>query len=270
MKGPMTRAPQRLLAALCLVAAGLAPHAFAAPPAAAADAAPAPGSFPVMVVGNPVWQPGLAYTAGDDWLALACDPAGCAFEPARLAVKPEGWQGHDDDKPTNGQTLTFARMEKTVRKPVAWFQRRAGTPWLKPGPVTTWASIAGGFQRADSPGTLELEVAAPDGTRARFVPLLDIEHKRFVLQLRSGQRRQMLQDLAACSHEVGTGYLLWAGDLDGDGRGDYLASFVDADGQVVLYLSRLAPPNALVGAGAIYDASPYGGECDGTGWLEGL
>ena len=132
--------------------------------ALAQERAEPPATAPRMVVGNEVWQPGWQYVSGGGWLALACDPGGCAFEPARLVVKRGSRQGHYDAEPTMGQTLSFARLAKNARQPVAWFHAGAPLPWLHAGPVTTWASVASGFRRADGPGTLELAVAPPTGT----------------------------------------------------------------------------------------------------------
>ena len=69
-----------------------------------------------------------------------------------------------------------------------------------------------------------------------------------MLQLRSQGKRQTLEQLWQCSTVGNTDYLLWAGDLDGDGRPDYLISYVDGYGEIVLYLSSEADAADLVGA----------------------
>lgn len=140
-------------------------------------------------------------------------------------------------------------------------------PTLTPGPITTYASRMVRLKRPPSARTLEVAVDIPDGSQAVLVPLLDQANAAFRLQLRTREQRQMLGQVGACSGMVSTGYFLWAGDLDRDGRPDFLISFVDADGQVVLYLSGMAAAGEIVGIGGIFDAPPFGGECDGGGWL---
>jgi hypothetical protein len=222
-----------------------------------------------FVVGHDPWQPGRRYQSGADWLALNCNPSGCRLEPARLTVKAESWQGHYDDKPTRGQKLSFRKVKPGPGSVIAWFQPDAKHPWLKPGAVTTYASRAGRTKRPASEGTLEVAIDLPDGKSATLVPLLDRESQVFLLQLREPDRRQMLGQLAHCSRAVANDFFLWAGDLDGDRRADYLISFVDADGQVLLYLGGAADQGeyAIAGPGGVYDSPPSDFECDGEGWL---
>lgn len=220
-----------------------------------------------FVVGNDLWQPGKRYRNGTDWLALACTSKGCNLEPANLSVRPQSWQGHYDDKPTQGQKLRFTPTVKVNSKVIAWFHQSEKYSWLVPGNVITYASTATRFKRPSTEGTLEVAVDLPDGSSSKFVPLFDKAGGVFHLQLRTPDRRQMLGQLGNCSKVVTTDYLIWAGDLDRDGQPDYLVSFVDSDGQVVLYLSSAAGAKKIVGTAGIFDAPPSGGECDGSGWL---
>lgn len=220
-----------------------------------------------FVVGNNVWQPGQRYRNGADWLALACTASTCQLSPAALTVRTESWQGHYDETPTAGQKLSFTKTAAASGKVIAWLHMDAKQKWLAAGPVTTYASSAAPLKQPAGEGTLEVAVDLPNGSQARFVPLLSWEKNAFFLQLRAAQRRQLLGELARCSHEVTTNYFLWAGDLDRDGKPDYLVSFVDADGEIILYLSSVANPGELAGRAGLYNAPPYGGECDGSGWL---
>lgn len=245
------------------------------PAVAAAGGPDGIGERPVLadgvrfVVGNDLWQPGTRFTNGADWLALSCIGSACSLEPARLRVKAESWQGHYDDQATAGQKLNFSKAKPGAGKVIAWFHPDARHAWLKPGPVTTYASSAGRVKRPTSDGTLEVAIEIPGGKQATLVPLLDREASVFRLQLRDPGRRQMLGELGRCSGAVAADYFLWAGDLDGDGGPDYLVSFVDDEGQVILYLASAADQGAqtIAGVAGAYDAPPYGGECDGDGWL---
>lgn len=269
-----------LIPAFCAVAATWPAAAWPAPASGArnpspalADKGPAAAVDVQFVVDNQVWQPGERYITGSDWLALTCTEQGCALEPATLAVEPESWQGHYDEHPTQGQKLTFQEAVPSQGEVVAWLRTTGAPPWLKPGAVPTYHSTAMPRNRPPTPGTLETLVELPSGKSATLVPMLreksgDQDWSVFLLQLRSGNRRQFLAgELGRCSKMVTTSYLLWAGDLDRDGEPDYLVSFVDEDGPVHLYLSGRADEEWLVGLGGTYDAPPFGGECDGGGWV---
>ena len=220
-----------------------------------------------FVVGNELWQPGNHYRTGVRWLALSCTKTACIFEAAKLVVRRPKWQGHYDDEATVGQHLTFSKVKRSEGKVIGWFLLDAKHAWLKPGRVTTYASNAGRIKRPLTQGTLEVVVDLPGGTQAIFVPLLDQAQSLFRLQLRAQGRRQLLGQIGGCSGTVSTDYMLWAGDLDGDDRADYLVSFVDADGPTLLYLARAAVANEIAGVAGIYNAPPDGGECDGGGWI---
>ena len=228
-----------------------------------------------FVLGNQVWQPGKEFKNGDDWLALVCNQDGCRFEPARLEVKKESWQGHYDDTATIGQKLTFSLVSPTKDKAIAWFKQSEHAPsWLRTGAVTTYYSVANKIKRPKGKGTFEVQVDLPEGKNAVLVPILDNlsqDANGAFLQLRTAGRRQMLLGvLASCSGAdsmvQNPNYLQWAGDLDRDAKPDFLVSYIDADGVVHLYLSGLAQANDMVGLAGSSSGSPFGGECDGYGW----
>ena len=221
-----------------------------------------------MVFGDAVWTADKSYKASKNWLALACDANGCTLEAARLTPVRAKWQGHYDDQPTWGVELRFSRPNKSARKPIAWLRKTSRLPWLKPGPVPTYASVVGGVRAAAGIGTMEIELKSPTGSVSRLVPLLRKDKGQFLLQLRSDNKRQMLIELGACEHEIDMSYLQWSGDMDGDGKTDYLIDSASSVGEPVLYVSSLANADELVGVAAVGIVTPFGGECDGGGWLE--
>lgn len=250
--------------------AGLVASLLLGLPLLAAGAEKRPGTPAAAVeflLGGDQWQPGSRYRSGDNWLALVCGEGRCRFEPARLTVRREQWQGHYDDQPTAGQKLLFRRGTAGPGEALAWFRRDPALPWLQVGPVETyWAT---GFPRKSpaTQGTLEQVVDLPRGEQALLVPLLDQEAGRFLLQLRAAGKRQLLDEVGQCSRMVSPAYLVWAGDLDRDGRPDYLIDFADEVGEARLYLARAAAADEIVGVSAVYLPPPFGGECDGDGWL---
>lgn len=233
-----------------------------------------------FVVGNDLWQPQQQFKAGTSWLALTCNTTGCSLEPAKLNVKQESWQGHYDDKPTLGQHLTFKAEVGDRQKVVTWFNTASAQSWLKPGAVTTYYSSQSPISLPLGRGTLEAMIDLPKGNSVLLVPLLatkeyldrvqpETEHSwpLAFLQLREKNKRQLLQgSLGTCSGVFHPRqYLLWSGDLDRDGKPDFIISFIDADGPIHLYLSSVAKPDQLVGLAGVYNSPPYGGECDGPG-----
>lgn len=218
------------------------------------DESPPPAT---MVVGNADG----AYVddaSGPGWLALACNAQGCALEPARVDTK--------GIPPSIGDYLDapkakLVRAHPDGRTVVAWLQppQDSSLPWLRPGPVPTYGTESGGFPRPHTAGTYELSVMRSGKEIARMVPMIDPKARQYVLQLRVHDQRQVLDHvLWQCTGSGGTGYLLWAGDLDRDGQPDYLVNFLDEDGKdaldgrgyVVLYLSSYATADEIVGTAA--------------------
>lgn len=76
-----------------------------------------------------------------------------------------------------------------------------------------------------------------------------------LLQLRSGGTRQLLLALLGrCTCEFSSErYLLWAGDLDRDGRPDHLIAFGEIGGPVHLYLSGDAKAGEQVRLAGVYN-----------------
>lgn len=249
-----------LLAAAIALGGGL--------PAWAQGTMPAPDMGIEFMLGGEQWQPGQGFRAGTNWLALVCVRAECNFEPARLVVRREQWQGHYDDKPSDGQKLTFTRQTSGPGKVLGWFKLNPRAPWIAPGPVITYTASTARARRPATEGTLELAVDLPDGKQATLVPLYDREGRRFLIQLRVPGRRQLLDEIGSCSHVVPSDYLVWAGDLDRDGKPDYLIDFADEVGEAKLYLGKEAGATDIVGVAGVYVPPPFGGECDGSGWLE--
>jgi hypothetical protein len=234
-----------------------------------------PGDYPPFNLGS--WHPGEEYSSGSDWLALACAAESCAFEPATLTVEDEGYAGPYDDpnQPAPGQRLHFMMPKTAKAHSIAWFQAgQAAYPWIKPGPVTTYYAPGGTLKRPASPGSMEALIQLPNGQSLTFVPMIknpippiaEDSSEPFYLQVRINGKRQLLPGVfGPCTGRVDPkGYIAWVGDLDGDGKPDFLIDWVTSANQgggIQLYLSSLAKPGELVGLAGGYETPSSGSEC---------
>jgi hypothetical protein len=210
----------------------------------------------LMVVGNGVAWHGDPVLLATDWLGLACT-AQCALRPARLTINPP------TEESGGVPVLHFTVDEGDAASVHAWLAVDPEREWLRAGPVVQYP-FAG---RRDTPGTFEQAIETSTAGGAQLVPVIDglpapvapWEDAVLVvyLQLREAGRRQLLPGhLAVCADVPLADYLRWAGDLDRDGRADYLVHLGDNGGEFNLYLSSQATDGSLVGRAARAMASP--------------
>ena len=212
-----------------------------------------------FIVGNDRHQAGAAFKTGVAWLALACSAAECRLVPANLRVKAQ----------RGGQQLHFEAADAAGTRVIAWFAVKQAPSWLVPGAIPTYYS-GKGRPKGTGKGTEEALISLPDGNTAILMPILlaspdpSAPLPPALLLLRVGERRQLLLgQLGLCSHRFRSeDYLLWVGDLDKDGKPDFLVSFVDGDGPIHLYLSSAAKPQQQVGLAGVYNPPPSGTACD--------
>lgn len=222
---------------------------------------------------------GKRYVAGDGWRALACsDGEHCTVAALRLDVQDLAIQPHDDEAEA-AQFLTWQPQPEGT--PLLFFntagtgERRIDVP---PGPVRTFLWPGAAQVRfapvPDGVGSMAAAIPLGDGASALLVPRLakssdpDRAGDEVRIELRAYGKRQTLghyEWYEGAGNGMGVigarDYLIWAGDLDGDGRIDLLMNWRDYDIGQTLYLSSLAHGDEIVGeAGAFFYWPPQIGD----------
>ncbi|WP_028104843.1 hypothetical protein [Pseudoduganella violaceinigra] len=225
---------------------------------------------------------GREYRSGSGWWALRCNDA-CELIPLSVTVTSKDHERYDDT-PMPGQLLQFSprlpadgviAVFKPFRAPLDKLQ-------LKAGPVTSW--IPGReckpkkgirHQGGDVMGG---ELSLPAGGKLRFVPRLDQPVKAagadaalppsVWLELQSGAKRQRIAEFQfdimwGEGSAMGTdSYVRLVGDLDNDGKPDFIIDTGAVRKDLTLYLSSLAGPDEIVGmAGSFSYLAPNDPGC---------
>lgn len=204
-------------------------------------AGPAAGAGPLVLT-----DPGADYArgslpAGGGWLALECGSGGCVLRATGLQLSRQTVLHLDEFR----VPLETPRVKG---RPLALFHGLA----LSPGPVTRWHGGERDVERAATQLRRLGRWSVPGDGRALSLSWVRLpDQGGFRYHLGNGMTRQFLFATAFEGHYGGdtTPRVLWAGDLDGDGRADLLISLPDDncgfDNR--LYLSSAAGPGQLVG-----------------------
>jgi len=246
--------------------------------------------------GSPTgWHiPGRSYLGGGAWWALVCGNAasatlaqGCTLHSTHLSVT-RAMHSVYDGEPIASQLLhwlplpanldTVAREDEKRPTLVAVFKpiRSLAALNLVAGPVATYVHPGmGRYPATGRPGTVEVRLTLADGKHLDIVPrvaksppgepssLVNIA----TFELRQGSLRQRLPGYEFS--EIGDDgslspqqYLLWAGDLDGDGKPDLIMNHGGYGSNIAVYLSSLAKDGELVGfAGNFQYSDPSSAGC---------
>jgi len=241
------------------------------------DLVPA-GAPATAVQGLGLNLPGRNFRAGAGWWSLVCD-RGCRLNPVQLSVHPATHPVYDSE-PEPSQHLRWAPLpeglvSRTDPAPanvhlLALFKPVRSLSGLKlsAGPVTTWLHQGmASYPPGGRLGTMEVAIPVAGQAPALLVPRLlaaghgagESQAETLVLELRIGAQRQRLGTFDTGGIEglqpvQPTSYLMWAGDLDGDGKLDLL---IDLSGgvtrKVELFLSSLASGQDWVGSAGRFE-----------------
>lgn len=218
-------------------------------------------------------MPGRNFRPGEGWWGLVCGKGtDCRLTALRLGVTPA--KHHVYDSPSvPSQWLVWSPLPAAgellaVFKPV---RSLASLP-LEAGPVKTWLQRAmeGTYPEGGRIATMEVSIPIAPGSNALLLPRLRpaqndsngrSQPDGLVLELRLGGRRQLLEDFDNGGSAGSDGlsplntktYLVWAGDLDGDGKLDLLLNTGGCSRKMVLWLSSRATGQALVGLGGSFE-----------------
>jgi hypothetical protein len=209
-----------------------------------AGAQPAPERWSILVPGDHHSDEAPA-APGSGWLALAVVNGAWRLEPVR--VKAERFRDVLEDAKgmKTGTRITESRGDALVLLRL---------PSLKPGRVETpnmqflkndrqvwsghWQRVRENDRRVWN-GVLPLKIPFKG-------EIYEIEVKEFEVYVHKNGTRTLLPDLDA-KEDTDTVTLIWAGDLDGDGKLDFLFRRNGPNSVgVCLFLSSDAPPGSLV------------------------
>jgi hypothetical protein len=211
-----------------------------------------------------LYFPSHEYRSGTGWWALVCAGITCSLQPGSMEVTPmmheQSTAPPSDGAPrVPGQALVFSPPTPNgTRMLFKAFKAPADKLVFRPGSVPTYHPGYGSRQlrNKEVPNVAETEVELPGDHLLRIVPTPEYE-----LMLVLDGRRQKLGEFDPGADVVDwksdvtqntSGYLVWAGDLDGDGRPDLLVNFWPTSAgdyaySHTLFLSSLAKPGKLVG-----------------------
>ncbi len=220
---------------------------------------------------NGAWEvAGRYFASGSRWLALGCERKRCALTQQVMHVAPiRKIVASTRSEPGQRISWRWAPGSASGRL-IALLGQDAEFAWLKPGPVITYFDGQSKLSTPDGPGDLEVLIrSGPVGAEV-LAPVIDASGG-LQLELRVGKARQVLGRLASGRGQgdeqdedakpaqlESESYLLWAGDLDGDGKTDLLVVLDSGRMRAELFLSSNAEPSMLVGQAAAFELIPQG------------
>ena len=195
-------------------------------------------------------RPVLGYKDGETWRALVCAQE-CRLEWVKIRTHATTVQPYDGE-PIAGETMTLDhRPDGTL---IALFRDLPGKPQAKP-PTTLHAGMQQ-YPAARSPGSMEIDIPRNGEPPLRVTPRLPRDDPGALnIWLEGGPQLQLLGAVPLdgivgfAGQARGPRLLQWAGDLDGDGKVDFVMSFSSRMGEqqsATLFLSSAARAGEIV------------------------
>ncbi len=204
---------------------------------------------------------GARFKPGNDWWLLSCEGSACRLDEAAMAVKPSTHPAYDA-APVASQMLTWSPTPPGKGAVIAAFKAKpkgalAGLA-LRSGRLTTWFH----HRMPALPFVGQAQIELDGGRHAVLRQELTDRGEGPILTfaLEAGGRVQSLGQYEFHMDEPGylapNMYVLWAGDMDGDGQLDLLINTTGFYWNTTLYLSSLAKPGELVGPAGHFQYAP--------------
>lgn len=231
----------------------------------------------IIASGNKTFYEGSKFSSSQHWLGLYCSNWHCKWIPAKLKVKQESiWVGEGKYdagyEEVKGQLLTFETKEPQFTTGVVmWVLKKPNSPkWLQEATVKTYYATSSLVSDDDNKNhTFEQQFKDDKGEIKKIVPQklltpsVDVAANETFLQLVQGEKKQFFLSSLSIEAErecqpadvnTANNYLFWAGDMDHDGKTDYLINFSANGDNVHLYLSGVAKQDETVALTGVFDA----------------
>ncbi|MCH8617761.1 hypothetical protein [Undibacterium sp. TS12] len=236
--------------------------------------------------------PGKHFKSGDGWWVLACKDI-CQLSPATMSVKQSKHPDYDGP-PIPSQLMKWSPMPFQIDDEKRYHIERTREPsdpfllamlkpigsladnlHFSPGPVTTWwhqGMEKGPKSNKDfSDTTIEIGQGKQAHLLQRLVTLPkkpdeSEAQKQLIIELQIDGTRQSLGEFVfhmGITERINPrSFLMWIGDIDGDGKVDLLINPTAYFWNTSMYLSSLAKNGQLVGnAGNFYFSPPDSPGC---------
>lgn len=243
--------------------------------------------------------PGWHFKPGSGWWVLACKKT-CDLSQATMSVKKSTHADYEGP-PLPSQLMTWSPMPYSLDNTRKYGDAESGTPPLrertpddpillamfkpvstrttdlrfKPGTVTTWWHHGMPDLPVSKSDFSETSIETGRGEKAyllqRFIDLPPEKNepdgrRQLLIDLQINGTRQTLGaysfHMEVEEFKSPKSYLMWIGDIDGDGKPDLLINTSSYYWDTTMFLSSLAKPGQLVGkAGQFYFSPPDSPGC---------
>lgn len=247
-----------------LLALSLFGSVFSTP--SAADALPTYGILPASVLRiEAIELPSKSLAGPGKWQGLVCSPQGCELRPVRLAIQKQ--PGEDKVR------ISYAPVGKRSKvKGEFTIALVNSIPGVGKKAIPTWFTLRTSRRPEDAVnGSLGVTVQTPEQGDYHLVPRWNPKPgvNTLTLYLEHNRQRQPLGlidlDVIRNAAMKTSAMLIWAGDLDGDGKIDLITRVREGSSASGLYLwlSTHAGEGEMVGVAAFLDDWTDVEEADG-------